>query len=153
MMQNKQIIYPTFITRIFTMILDSICLAFVSSVMTNIMIKMLLWVNKVDNVKALVEIIGDVGFMKLRFVTMIIHLILFCFYVLGFWFYFSATPAQLILRLKILNKDTMQKPSRSQFIVRFFGLLLFPISIIFTLFTKRKQALHDLISKTVIISK
>ncbi len=153
MIQNKQIIYPTFITRIFTMILDSICLAFVSSVMTNILIQTMLWVNKVDNVKALVEIVGDVGFMQLRFVTMIIHLILFCLYILGFWFRFSATPAQIILRLKILNKDTMQKPSKSQLIIRFFGLLLFPISIIFTLFTKRKQALHDLISKTVIISK
>lgn len=152
MIQNKQIIYPTFITKIFTMVLDSICLAFVSSVVTNLMIKMLLWINKLDNVRALVEIIGEEGFMKVRFATMIIHLILFCLYVLGFWFYFSATPAQIILRMKILNKDTMQKPSRFQFIIRFFGLLLFPISIIFTLFTKRRQALHDMISKTVIIS-
>jgi len=117
------------------------------------MITILLWINKVDNVKALIEVIGDTGFMKLNFASMIIQLILFCTYVLGFWFYFSATPAQLILGLKILDKDTMERPARSQFIIRFFGLLFFPISIIFTLFTKRKQALHDLISKTVIISK
>jgi len=153
MIQNKQIIYPTFITRIFTMILDSICLAFVASVITNFIIQILFWINKVDNVRALVEVIGEVGFMKIRLTTMVMQLILFCVYVLGFWFYFSATPAQLILRLKILDKDTMQKPSRSQFIVRFFSLLLFPISIIFTLFTKRRQALHDMISKTVIISR
>ncbi|AVP87695.1 hypothetical protein phytr_7590 [Candidatus Phycorickettsia trachydisci] len=153
MIQNKQIVYPTFITRMFTMILDSTFLMFVAFVLNNVIFQVVFWINKVDNVKALLEVIGEVGFMKIFLVNIMIQLILFCVYVLGFWFYFSATPSQLALGMKILDNDTLQKPTRSQFIIRFFALFLFPISILFTLFTKRKQALHDMISKTVIISR
>lgn len=75
--------------------------------------------------------------------------------IIMFWVYRSATPGKMILRLKIVDADSGEKPSTGQFIGRYFGYFVatipFLLGIIWVAFDSRKQGWHDKLAKTVVI--
>ena len=77
--------------------------------------------------------------------------------VLAFWFYKSATPGKMLLRMEIVDKETLGKPTRHQFIVRYLAYLLsmlpLGMGLMTVLFTKQRQALHDKVAGTVVVFK
>lgn len=79
------------------------------------------------------------------------------FYVLPFWFKFSATPGKMLMGMKIVTAETIEKPSKKQFFLRFFGYLLslLPpgLGFLWVPFNKRKRGWHDFLSGTVVIYK
>ncbi|MGB6976037.1 MAG: RDD family protein [Gammaproteobacteria bacterium] len=77
--------------------------------------------------------------------------------VLIFWRYKSATPGKMILSLIIVDADTLQHPSMTQFVIRYIGYyvsaLPFLLGFLWIAFDKRKQGWHDKMANTVVIRK
>ena len=74
--------------------------------------------------------------------------------VLAFWFYKSATPGKMAMKLKIVDAKTGEKPTLGQFLLRYVGYFLSSILLlgfIWVAFDKRKQGWHDKIAGTVVI--
>ena len=71
------------------------------------------------------------------------------------WIYKSATPGKMLTGLIIVDAKTGEKPSTSQFIVRYLGyyVSIIPLSlgIIWVGIDKRKQGWHDKLAGTVVI--
>lgn len=77
--------------------------------------------------------------------------------VIVFWVYRSATPGKILLSLKIVDADTLGKPSTGRFILRYIcyyvSMIPLMIGIIWIAFDKRKQGWHDKIARTVVIQE
>ncbi|WP_321324434.1 RDD family protein [Thiomicrorhabdus sp.] len=75
--------------------------------------------------------------------------------VIVFWTYKSATPGKMALKLTILDANTGQKPSTSQFIIRYLGYFVSTIplclGLIWVGIDKRKQGWHDKMAGTVVV--
>jgi uncharacterized RDD family membrane protein YckC len=89
-------------------------------------------------------------------INMVINYILPAIVVLLFWAYKSATPGKLMLKLRIVDAKTGEKPSTAQWLLRYLGYYLsavvFMLGFIWVGFDRRKQGWHDKIASTVVIS-
>jgi len=77
--------------------------------------------------------------------------------ILGFWIKTQSTPGKMLFSMKILSHDNLEKPTIIQYIVR---LSCYPISILplglgifYILVNKKRRALHDIISGTIVVSE
>lgn len=72
-----------------------------------------------------------------------------------FWYFKSATPGKMVLRLKILDAKTGGKPSTRQLLVRYIGYYISTIPMLLGLVwvgvDKRKQGWHDKLAGTIVI--
>ena len=167
---SKQISYPDLITRVFCTSLDLLILAFLLTAVDHVIrkpsclfaLKDIISSNNLDanNLPALEKFFNTYKFITQKdtialllcqIITPISQVILLAVYVLLFWFKWGQTPAKIFMRLKIVDKDTLQKPSKYQLIKRLAITAIYPISILFAIFNKKRQTLHDLISGTVVI--
>ena len=75
--------------------------------------------------------------------------------VLAFWIYKCATPGKMAIRAKIVDAHTGEKPSKTQFIGRYFAYFVsfVPLCLGFfwVAFDKRKQGWHDKLAGTVVV--
>jgi len=75
--------------------------------------------------------------------------------VIVFWFYKSATPGKMALKLKIVDASTGGKPSVGQLIIRYLGYYVSSIPLFLGLIwvgiDRRKQGWHDKLANTVVI--
>ena len=72
-------------------------------------------------------------------------------YFVTFWKKFGATPGKMLLRMKIVDADTMESPSLRNLIKRFLGYITAIIGIWSIVFSKRSMAVHDKIANTIVI--
>lgn len=67
----------------------------------------------------------------------------------------GATPGKKIMKIKIVNANDFETISFNQAVKRYAGYILSSIPLLLgfamVLFTKKKQALHDIVSKTVVV--
>ncbi len=72
-----------------------------------------------------------------------------------FWIYRSATPGKLMIKAKIVDADTFEKPETWQWIVRYLGYYISIITLfvgfLWVAFDQRKQGFHDKLGRTVVI--
>ncbi len=77
--------------------------------------------------------------------------------IIMFWKYKQATPGKMAISAIIVDADTGEKPSTGQLIGRYFAYLIsmLPLGLgcIWVAFDKRKQAWHDKLAGTLVISK
>lgn len=75
--------------------------------------------------------------------------------VITFWIYVSATPGKMLLNMKIVDAKTGERPSKGQFIGRYFAYYVSMIPLflgfIWVGFDKRKQGFHDKLAGTVVV--
>lgn len=87
----------------------------------------------------------------------VIGLAIFTFSVILFWWRKGATPGGMITRCRVVDADTGAPLSFKQAVKRAFScalsLLPLTIGILMIGFTKRKQALHDKIANTLVLTK
>jgi uncharacterized RDD family membrane protein YckC len=160
---KKQINYPRFIPRLFASTIDLFLLSVVSSPVMNIISKYLFMhifadaisANSIDlqNLESITQIATSNRGLIYAAIILSLNIIMLAGYFIGFWMYCSATPGKLIMSTKIVDANTLEKPSNIQYIKRFFGYFLFFIGVWFMLFSKRRQALHDKISGTLVVKK
>ena len=67
----------------------------------------------------------------------------------------SATPGKMLLSLKIVDKDTGQKLTNTQCVVRYFSYILSMLPLllgfIWVGFDSKKQSFHDKLANTVVL--
>lgn len=77
--------------------------------------------------------------------------------VLAFWFYKSATPGKMAVRVYIADANTGGRPSAGQFVGRYIAYILsaLPLALgyIWVAFDKRKQGWHDKLAGTVVLKR
>ncbi len=158
---KKQIIYPNLIPRIFASTLDLFLLSIIATPITSfISFKLSMFLFKVNIAEITIMTIQNQQFAHtINFSSMVIYIILIFImnfviigtYFVSFWIYYSATPGKMIMHMKIVDAVTLEKPSKWQFIRRFFGYMTVLFGVWFIVFSKQRQALHDKIAGTVVI--
>lgn len=80
---------------------------------------------------------------------------IFALYFIYFWIKYSASPGKMIAGQRIADAKNLEKPSKSQFIIRFFSMILsaapLMLGFIWIFFDSKKQAWHDKIAGTVVV--
>jgi uncharacterized RDD family membrane protein YckC len=169
---KKQIIYPKFISRLFSTTLDFILLSIIVTpimryvsryifilvfknflTIHNIYIRNYIDIASVTQMKEFMQNITGINLLYYSSLIVLCNVSLTGAYFILFWIYRGATPGKMILNFKIVDSETMDNATKYQLIKRFFGCFLAPIGILFILFTKRNQALHDKIASTVVIKR
>ena len=85
----------------------------------------------------------------------ILTIIVLITFTLLFWFKKQATPGKMLLKLKIVDNNTLQPPTTMQYIIRLFSYLvsMLPLGLgVFSIsMSKKKRGWHDLIAGTAVI--
>ena len=72
-----------------------------------------------------------------------------------FWFYKSATPGKMLLKMKIVDAKTGNNLTKSQSIIRYISYIISTaplcLGFIWIYFDKKRQGFHDKIAGTVVI--
>ncbi len=93
-------------------------------------------------------IIGQLASFTLQNIVLAIVVILF-------WIYRSATPGKILLKMKIVDAKTGEKPSRKQLIIRYIGYIIsiLPLGLgfIWIYYDKKCQGWHDKMAHTVVV--
>lgn len=99
--------------------------------------------------------------VKSKYVKLIIlnqisqFIMLFC-YVAYMWLKFAATPGKLLLGLRVLDANTLEKITLTQANKRFFAFILSVVPLflgfVWAHFNKRCQTWHDKIAGTVVVT-
>ncbi len=167
---KKKIIFPGLMVRIFGMAFDMviICLIFtllepiLKRIAMELTIKDLLTRHDVNvsNAQAVGEFFSSYASkttseMREIFLCFFLYLtletILLLSYLVMFWRKLGGTPAKIFMRLKIVDQNTLEDATTWQLILRAFGVLFWVFGIWSIPFTKKKQALHDIFSGTVVV--
>lgn len=85
----------------------------------------------------------------------LIQITFFAILVISLWAYKQCTPGKMLLAMKVVDADTLDKPSLRQCIIRFLSYVIsflpFMLGFTWIIFDKRKQGWHDKIANTVVI--
>lgn len=91
------------------------------------------------------------------FLSMVMQYIILSIVFLGFWIKRQATYGKSILSLKIVDAETLSKPTNKQLIIRIISLAIsvipFFLGILWMAFDPKKQAWHDKIAGTLVIKE
>jgi len=170
---KKQIIYPDFISRIFSTALDLSLFALVAiPILQFCFFGLMIFFyndyfhkynidlhNQTEVIRSVMsqefyEYLKAGNFNKyilFNITIFLTNLTVIGSYFIGFWYYKGATIGKIFMRMKIVDAITFARPTFKQLIKRFLGYITFPIGIFFILFSSQKQALHDKIAGTVVI--
>lgn len=100
------------------------------------------------------EMAGQLSYydaLEVSIPMMIVHMLTLAIYFIGSWHYIGCTPMKYMLGMKVVDAETRGKPKFINLIWRFLGYSLFVFGIWFIIFTKKKQALHDKLGKTIVV--
>lgn len=94
---------------------------------------------------------GIISYMLAFAIVSFVNIFVIMLFFLSFWHYTGSTPGKMLLKIKIVDAQTFEKPSTIQFVKRVvsYSLSLFGIWLI--PFSAKHQALHDKIADTVVI--
>lgn len=91
------------------------------------------------------------------FLSMVMQYIILSIVFLGFWIKRQATYGKSILSLKIVDAETLSRPTNKQLIIRIISLAIsvipFFLGILWMAFDPKKQAWHDKIAGTLVIKE
>ena len=92
----------------------------------------------------------SIFFEQLIQVSLLASMILLC------WIRTQSTPGKMLLSMKIVDNDTMGKPTIIQYLLRLFGYIIsvlpLGLGIVYVMLNKKRRAFHDIIAGTVVIS-
>jgi len=77
------------------------------------------------------------------------------FIVILFWKFFSATPAKILLNLKIVDANTFEPTTTKKLVLRYLSYFLSMLPLCYGFLSvgwnARKQGWHDIIANTVVV--
>jgi len=75
--------------------------------------------------------------------------------IIFFWVKWGGTPGKSLLKMKIVDAKTNEKPGVTQSIIRYLGYFIsflpFLLGFVWIYYDKRKQGFHDKLARTVVI--
>ncbi len=170
---KKQIIYSKFIPRVFAMTIDFVLLFILIPPLMRIISHYVflyffndffvmyglngadkeVWFTAVK-MPEFVEYITQNRLREYLSITgalFLLNIIFMGVYFVTFWRKFGATPGKMFMRMKIVDADSLARPSVRNLIKRFLGYITAIIGIWFIVFSKRGMAVHDKIANTIVI--
>jgi uncharacterized RDD family membrane protein YckC len=139
-MANREIEYAGFWLRVAASLIDTVMLLILLFPLLSFIYGMSYWTEQRPSL--------DILDIALNYIAPMLIVILF-------WIYKSATPGKLILKMKIVDANTLQQAKTGQLIVRYLGYYLsaipFFLGLIWVGIDKRKQGFHDMLANTVVI--
>lgn len=81
----------------------------------------------------------------------IAQLVFIAVWLIFFWCKFGTSPGKFIMRLRVLDEETMEPLSLGQAITRVLGYVTAPVAVFYVFFTDKKQTLYDRWAKSVVI--
>jgi uncharacterized RDD family membrane protein YckC len=139
-MANREIEYAGFWLRVAASLIDTVMLLILLFPLLSFIYGMSYWTEQRPS--------PDILDIALNYIAPMLIVILF-------WIYKSATPGKLILKMKIVDANTLQQAKTGQLIVRYLGYYLSAIPLFLGLIwvgiDKRKQGFHDMLANTVVI--
>ncbi len=171
--KQKDSRYPGFISRMFASVLDLMLASVLIIPICNILYGIIydgmppsnelqfIIKRSYDSNISFTESAEYQNFMQLKGYTALlleqsIQMCALGLFIMFFWIKYQATPGKMLLHIKIVDRQTMQKPTLIQYIIRLFGYTLsaipFGLGIFYILINKERRAWHDLLSGTVVIS-
>lgn len=167
---QKQLLYPSLISRLFSTNIDFIIMFFVFSPVVALCNKWLFihkfkdflvhhgintkdneLLNKVFYSPEFTKYYSQFDIMSYIAMTTAFFLVLVAAYYIYFWHKFGWTPGKFILGFRVLDEATLGKLSIFACIKRLFGCAFFVIGIWSIPFTHKRQALHDKIANSVVV--
>lgn len=102
---------------------------------------------------------SDYFFKRYGLIKMVLYqlfqLIAIMAIVIVFWIKKQSTPGKMLLSMKIVDANTLGKPSNRQLIFRLFSYIVSVVPVflglIWIVFDSRKQAWHDKIANTLVV--
>lgn len=87
----------------------------------------------------------------------IIYLIIIISLIFLFLLKFQTTPGKWLVSIKVVDQYTMNKPTKSQLLIRCMSMIISALPLLFgflwQLFNHNKQTWHDLLAKTIVIKR
>ena len=167
---KKQITYPKFIPRLFSMTIDLVILSITLAPLMNIISRYVFIYSfyqffldfsiNIHDAQAMAEAVKMPEFTSYISATRLIGYIAILFilntlfmgvYFVFFWRKFGATPGKMIMRMKIVDADDYSRPSVGRLCKRFCGYITILIGIVGMVISKNGRATHDKIANTVVI--
>ena len=167
---KKQITYPKFIPRLFSMTIDLVILSIALTPIMNIISRYVFIYTfhqffldfsvNIHDTQAIAESVKMPEFTSYisatRFFCYIAVLFLLNSLFMGgyfvfFWRKFGATPGKMVMRMKIVDVDDYSRPSLYRLCKRFCGYITIIIGIFSMVLSKNGRAIHDKIANTVVI--
>ena len=112
---------------------------------------------EVTRFSEILKYMSNIGTLQKYFTVQISVFIIIGLFMVVFWYFKGATPGKMILRCRIQDAESGERPSIMQYITRFVGYVLSVLTLFFGFFaismTKRRQGLHDKLAGTVVIVK
>ena len=167
---KKQILYPKFIPRLFSMTIDLVILSIALTPIMNIISRYVFIYTfyqffldfsvNIHDTQAISEAvkmpeftsyISSTRFFCYIAVLFLLNSLFMGGYFVFFWRKFGATPGKMIMRMKIVDASDYSRPSIYRLCKRFCGYITIIIGIFNMLISKTGQATHDKIAHTVVI--
>lgn len=173
---QKQIIYSKFISRLFSVTFDLLIISFLTSGIVKSLYNIMFYFTfkeQLDGIEG-IEILNAsyVAVSSKEFITfyhasphaaskaLILYMctLLFMFFVMGiyfvfFWKKFGSTLGSMLMGIKVVDEKTLHNASKCQLIKRYLCYSISFIGIWWMFFNKKKMALHDKLSKTLVIKR
>ena len=148
--------FAGFARRLLAYIIDNILATFIS-----VFLLQAFWGEEMQQWAELyIENAGKGEAVALPGIMLIVHISCFALYSVFFWLRYQGTPAQRMLKMRVLNINTGVGLNVNQVSLRFAVLYgvsiiagpLAPIILAWSMFTNKQQrALHDLVASSVVV--
>lgn len=167
---KKQILYASFVPRMFATMMDLCLVSILMMPLTNIINRNVITKKfgaifaakniDINDTNAVRDALQSIEFapysnfstiVEIMIPMLCVQLVVMMLYFVLCWNIWGATPVKYIMRMRVVDMLSFDKPTIFQSIRRFIGYILFPIGIWSLFLTKHKQMLHDKISSTVVI--
>ena len=152
----ENIQFAGFARRLVAYILDNILATFIS-----VFLLQAFWAEEMQQWAELyIESASTGEAVSLPGIMLIVHISCFALYSVFFWLRYQGTPAQRMLKMRVLNVNTGLGLNINQVSLRFAVLYgvsiiagpLAPIILAWSMFTNKQQrALHDLLASSVVV--
>ncbi len=165
---GKKFVFSTFNKRLFASTIDILLVAILVAPINYIFSQLGMDASIIKlqmQPELMLQDITMVTFLKMLYKSglitymLLMQLIIIFFaglYVVYFWYKKGATPGKMLLRCKVLDAKTGEGISIKQGIIRFLSIPLSILPLLIGLFmidfTKKRQALHDKIAGTIVVS-
>jgi uncharacterized RDD family membrane protein YckC len=172
-MNQKQIIYPTFSSRIFAGILDLCLISFIAGPLLSYLHNQMIITEFADyfhrmqldvsdpttlisalKTKEFIAFMSDEGYyssVKIGLTSLFLQLFCIALYNILSIYKFGTSFGKFIIRSKVVDMSSLQKPNLTQLIKRCVLALLAFIGFWSILFSSKRQSFHDKIAKTIVI--
>ncbi|KJV56125.1 RDD family protein [Orientia chuto str. Dubai] len=155
---KKQYSYVKLMPRLLALALDTFIIGILSNPFTQYIYNYLLYFNNLrlpditnQNLAQLQAFLLSPKYITVLVEFVLIYIAILFIYFVGSWIKFDTTLGKLVMRIKIIDSTTFSKPSKSQYIKRFFGYSLGIFSLLIIPFDKHYRGVHDKIAGTTII--